>query len=300
VTSQNIHIHHSTYFGVEDLNGGGNNVYSGVQMVSPYPNRPLASNADGFHSSGSTIGPTITDCVIKNINDDFFNVHNTLQLVALLLDSRTLLAIEPHLFSGASNTIYGTFEVMSRLKAGNLLSIYGINTVAPANVIFNGTITQIQVNTSDNSKLIQQTYDIANKMAHGCPLDACSPGLKSWYSAKVYHIQFAENIPSTVDQGMIISSDVFTSKGAQIRNNVFNMTTANLGRMKSIDGVIESNYLGYSCGMDLEVGPLVNYIEGPLGINGVSITKNTIQGSGSSPFRVYDSLAQITGNTILP
>jgi len=300
-TSQNINIHHSTYFSVLDLNGGGANIYSGMKIQSPYPNRPLASNADGFHAAGSLVGPTITDCVIQNINDDFFNVHNTLQLVAQRLDESSLIAIEPHIFDGSSNTIYGTFEVMSRLQPGDTLSVYPINSVAPANVLFTGTIQEIaQIDFPNTTAIIKATYTEDNSINHGCPLDACSAGMKSWVSAKVYQIKFKEMVPTTVDLGTVITANVYCSPNAQIKNNVFNSTSCNLGRMKSINGVIENNHLGYSCTENLEVGPLVTYIEGPLGITGVSITGNTIVASGSNPFRVYDSVAQIAGNTITP
>ena len=48
------------------------------------PQRPLASNADGFHSSGMRQGPTLRRVRMLNLLDDYFNVHNTFQVTLTL------------------------------------------------------------------------------------------------------------------------------------------------------------------------------------------------------------------------
>jgi len=53
VTSEDINIQAAGYFSVVEANGEGGNIYRRIRVVSPYPERPLPSNADGFHSANT-------------------------------------------------------------------------------------------------------------------------------------------------------------------------------------------------------------------------------------------------------
>jgi hypothetical protein len=62
--------------------GGGSNTYRNVNVLRrtdpPYTPRLLASNLDIFHSMSVEKGPTIEDCEVSFVADDFINVHNRL------------------------------------------------------------------------------------------------------------------------------------------------------------------------------------------------------------------------------
>jgi len=301
VTTQDVTIRAAGYFGIVDLNGEGGNTYRRVQIVSPYNDRPLAANADGIHSSNCKKGPLIEECKIANINDDFFNVHNTLQLVANRESDTSLLLVDPHLFAGPGDSIYGTFETLSHVSPGHSFSFYALNALKSTNALARGIVKSIKV-VDDTSLqyLIKQTYDKANAVANSCPLDACGSGLMSWSSARLYNVTFSSALPATIVQATFASSDTWANSGAIIRNNTFTATSCNLGRMKSIAGTIRDNNFSFACSQNLEVGPLQRYIEGPLGITGVSIVHNTIVASGSSPIHTFESDVLIANNTIVP
>ena len=49
--------------------GDGGNVYINVSVVPRSARMPLASNADGFHSSGMKFGPQLFNVEIRNLLD---------------------------------------------------------------------------------------------------------------------------------------------------------------------------------------------------------------------------------------
>jgi len=59
----------ASYMAVTEFQGDGGNVYRRVRIAGPSPDRPLGSNADGFHSSGTRTGPRLEGVVIKGLLD---------------------------------------------------------------------------------------------------------------------------------------------------------------------------------------------------------------------------------------
>ena len=82
VTVRDVTIHAAGNMAITEFQGGGGNVYANVSLVPRDATRPLASNADGFHSSGMVRGPHLVRVTMRNLLDDYFNVHTTVQLVA--------------------------------------------------------------------------------------------------------------------------------------------------------------------------------------------------------------------------
>ena len=80
VTVRDVNILSAGYMALTEFQGDGGNVYERVRVSPPSPARPLGSNADGFHSSGAAAGPSLLNTTIRNLFDDFFNVHTTAQL----------------------------------------------------------------------------------------------------------------------------------------------------------------------------------------------------------------------------
>ena len=81
------------------------NHYNNVFLVPRGPTTPLASNADGFHSSGMRHGPTLSNVSMLNLLDDYFNVHNTFQIVAKRAGPRSVLVGDYQYLAG-DNTLY--------------------------------------------------------------------------------------------------------------------------------------------------------------------------------------------------
>jgi|EP01047_Picozoa_sp_COSAG01_P030340 hypothetical protein len=85
---------------ITEFQGGGGNQYINVSLTPRSPATPLASNADGFHSSGMRRGPTLVGVTMTNLLDDYLNIHNTFQLVTNRTGPQSLLVADYQLFSG--------------------------------------------------------------------------------------------------------------------------------------------------------------------------------------------------------
>jgi hypothetical protein len=82
VVVRDVTLHAASYMAVVEFQGDGGNVYERLSIVPRNTTRVLASNADGFHSSGMRAGPRLVNVEIRNLLDDYFNVHNTFGIAA--------------------------------------------------------------------------------------------------------------------------------------------------------------------------------------------------------------------------
>ena len=112
-----------------------------LQQRSHKARRFVASTADGFHSTGVDVGPTLRHCGFSRLLDDYFNVQSNLLLVmatngngaddSLYSDpassdpasAPTLLTIvHPHtndqLVDGFTDLLYSTAEPLRRERPG--------------------------------------------------------------------------------------------------------------------------------------------------------------------------------------
>ena len=75
---------------------------------------------DGLHESDVRSGMQFLDSSIHATADDFFNFHNTLQLVYKCdAFSRSCLIINPHIDAVPLNTIYGSARVLANVRSGH-------------------------------------------------------------------------------------------------------------------------------------------------------------------------------------
>jgi hypothetical protein len=75
--------------------------------------------------------------------------------------------------------------------------------------------------------------------------------------------------------------DAFAAAGALITNCSFSDSISNLGRFKSSAGRIERTTWARTGSQNMEIEPLQNWLEGPLGIHNVTIENCAFQGAGS-------------------
>ena len=119
VTLRDVTLFAAGNMAITEFQGGGGNVYENVSLVPRGPSTPLASNADGFHSSGLRRGPTLHKVRMHNLLDDYFNVHNTFQLVAKRASPRSLLVGDFQYLAG-DNTLYVRSAPRAPLVRGQL------------------------------------------------------------------------------------------------------------------------------------------------------------------------------------
>ena len=121
IVLRNVDIHAASNMAITEFQGDGGNRYERVSLVPRDASRPLASNADGFHSSGLRNGPTLSGLTMLNLLDDYFNVHNTFQIVAKRAGPTSLLVGDYQYLTG-DNTLYATQQTLSRVAPGTCSS----------------------------------------------------------------------------------------------------------------------------------------------------------------------------------
>ena len=92
-----------------------------------------------------------------------------------------------------------------------------------------------------------------------------------------------ESVSTEVLSRALITMDTISSPGAQLINNTFTTTHCNLGRFKSSGGAMINNTFQTARIPNLEVTPLPQFFEGPIGIHNIAIQGNTITGAGKDP-----------------
>jgi hypothetical protein len=82
VSVVDVAIHTAPNKAITEFDGQGGHRYERVIIDrAEGSNKLLAANSDAFHSSGCRSGPSIVDCSFGFTGDDYFNIHNTMQIV---------------------------------------------------------------------------------------------------------------------------------------------------------------------------------------------------------------------------
>ena len=173
ITLRDVIIHAAGNMAITEFQGDGGNRYQNVSLVPRGPSTPLGSNADGFHSSGMRQGPTLSGVRMQNLLDDYFNVHNTFQLVARRTGPASVLVGDFQYLAG-DNTLYATQQTLSRVAAGETGSFFPINTFTFPSLA-SDTIAAIE-RVPDTDGLLKSAHDAASKEAKKTPCSACASG----------------------------------------------------------------------------------------------------------------------------
>ena len=304
VAIRDVDIHAAGYMAITEFLGGGGNLYERVRLIPRNASRPLASNADGFHSSGLTVGPTLRAVQLRNLLDDYFNVHNTLQLAVGGggADPAAVLLGDYQLFGGGENTVYGTQQTLSRAAPGDELSFFPLNTftyppLARATI---ASIARVAPGPATDA-LLAAAYANASAAAAKTPCSACNAGLNKYAEAQLYRLVLSSPLPAGARAGALVSSAAGAARGAVVEDCFFSGSASNLGRWKSQDSVIQRNVWRNTVRQNLEVMPLQNWLEGPMGVHNVSIRDNVFHGTAESPVHVFGCVdVREVNNTFSP
>ena len=302
----------ATFMAVTEFGGGGGNTYEGVRVgwhggtSAPYTplvwkggqvlQPRLSSNADLFHSYGTRRGPAVKNCTFSNAADDFFNVHNEIQ-VAFSLNGGflelggggavgPLYLVDPHspvstdlngngAQAGAPRTTYGTVSSLDYARAGDTLNLttpWTFKHVATAKI-----------------RSIARTRDAgvlkaaAAVYARVCKKQDCAKG-PATFVYKVVLDAFVDKGSSAAATALLLADGVDatvveqSAAGAVVENCTFMHTNANLGRWKSPNSKIVNNTFVNARMCNLEVTALQTYLEGTTYIPNVTIADNLFVG----------------------
>lgn len=304
VTTEDLAIHATGYFGVYEADGGGGHVYRRFTLA-PRHGMIVAANADGFHSSNCDRGPTIENSVIRSLLDDFLNVQTTMQLVMAVsaagsgdgadaggnpsTGTHTLTVVHPHVsdqpVTGHTDQWYGTTEPFSRVRKGDVLILYD-----PATFEKLGTVA-----VADAAVLLSPSSDVTSpigKQADALYPDCCTHflsfqpekySLQKWRSS-VYEVAVdgplpaaAANLTAAGTVPYVIQIERTAASGTVLRNNVFEDSRGFFGRWKSSHSVIENCTFRGSAQNVLELQMLPSHYEAPITITNVTIVGNTFE-----------------------
>lgn len=236
-----------------------------------------------------------------NLLDDYFNVHNTFQLVVSASPtSASVLVGDYQLFSG-DNTVYATQQTLSLVRAGETVSFYNINELAkPTDTAVIASITKITNPTL--LALLPAARAAAAKKAEKTPCSACSAGFHPYFSAQLYNITFIDPLSPQVKPLTLLNADNISNVGASVVDSEFTGSNSNLGRFKSSGGkLLRNTFHRGPTHQNLEIECLQNWDEGMLGIHDVEISGNTFYGTNASPVHIFGAVGVVqSNNTFIP
>lgn len=250
---------------------------------TPHPKNfsAMVAGKDGLHESDVRKGLQFIDSKIHGTADDFFNFHNTLQIV-YSCDAATssCLVVNPHIDGVPDNTVYGSQRVLATVRAGDRFSFYPLshfphpeNNTPP--ILATATVaTKKQVT---DKKLLKQIAAWALKTASNYTnrLMHFGDGSDCW------NVSFGDvsagSSGSNGDRGLadlskvstnsLVNIDSISGAGAVIRDCHFSVTACNLGRTKSSNSLITNTTFSFAASKNLEVTGLQIWFEGKFQIN---------------------------------
>ena len=319
-TVKEFHILAASFMAITEFGGEGGNVYGTIRVgwlpgvpYAPFvrggrvPQPRLSSNADVFHSYGTRKGPRITNCTFEFAADDFFNVHNEMQ-VAFQMDtehnSSTVFLIDPHepvdqvgkaVGFRIPRTVYGTIASLDYARPGDTLS-FATSDVGcpkrphPCQFAAVGTAAIVGITRVDGGAdpaVLARAAATFGRICGGKV--SCGHSV----SSHVYRV-LLDGPVAVPAAGCLANVDEMSAAGAVVEGSVFRHNNANLGRWKSPRSVIRGNTFENAAFCNLEVVPLQQYLEGPWDIPAVRIVNNSFPDCSAGHTITHGALAQVT------
>jgi len=292
VVTEDMHIFSSSGFTMMELDGDCGHTYRRV-VVAPKPGYMIASSADVFHSSDCMRGALIEDCRWETNLDDFVNAHSTVHILWLPAEGTLRAQLGPeerYLVQGQDQATsaspwnvtgfwYGTAHPMKNLRPDvDTLSCYNLTTNKPVGL--QQRLLEWPVEVTDPEVLIaaKGLWQELNK-------PPTNGGLNPWGGVRIYRVNVGGVLKGSSESAAMCDLDRFNGAGLIVRNNVF----AHSGhpqcgaRIKSSHSVLENNQWIGNGFLNLEVGYLQSWLEGPTRISNVSFRNERIINCTAGP-----------------
>eukprot|EP00040_Diaphanoeca_grandis_P007915 m.42899 g.42899 ORF g.42899 m.42899 type:complete len:452 (-) comp19248_c0_seq1:217-1572(-) len=276
IVVEDVTIFAAPYMAITSFNGRGGHTIRRVNFEMNAPGQIFVAERDGVHESDVRVGIRVEHCRIAHLNDDFFNVHNTLLVVAWC-DPPTVsynwscIVINPHVESNFLDTTYGTNSLLGGATAGDALVIVPMitaNESMPSKLKPLGGASLLSASRVSD----EQTIALARAFANQTHADNSKKVMIFDRTIDVWQIgiqtEDIEIIPTS-----LISIESLSSSGAMFSSNVFNDTTCS-ARWKSTNSVFFNNTF-MQAGANLEITYLQPWFEGGAFINNVTLSQNT-------------------------
>ena len=290
-------VYGSASMGVVESDGAGGHAYTrfvlarrplqrGLDMKplpAPLPFRYLASNADGFHSTSNSRGPTILDSIISWTGDDLANICSAMSVALIPVSSRVSGGGGGN-SDGASSTSLAMVDMGRNLaraaKRGDTISFYHLNTLE----LQGSAIVQSVAPTKDAAALAAMRSGYATMQAP--PFNAGfvqGPVLNAFTEGDPIAVTFQGGvIPAFVQKywsiAVLFSAD---NSNALVRNTTLSDGYARAFMIKGRDAVFTNTTFRRAGG--IWIGPEQNWLEGDPGLRNVTVEGNVFDAIGSPP-----------------
>ena len=177
--------------------------------------------------------------------------------------------------------MYGSGRVLSTVRLGDVFTFYPLTHVQHPENSTPPLLATLTVAAKEEVTDAATLKDVS-AWAHTTATDKANGLMAFGDGSDLWNISFH---PSSADFSKLVSKtlvniDSISGRGAVIRNCSFSVTACNLGRTKSSDSIITGTTFSRAKDKNLEVTGLQVWFEGPLAIENVTITENTLVGEG--------------------
>ena len=267
VVADSIVIHAGGNMGFLETMGDGGHVYRNVSIVRKPGSRGLmALNADGFHSLGVRVGPTLENSEISFTGDDHLNIHASMLLVCKGLTPTQLAIVDP------SDQIMVPGDTLSFYK---LLSSMPGHPPGRLNPFLAKAVVK-DIRKATDPSLVQDCQHASTFMGQP-PYNAWL--IVSTLGSPVYVVD-VETPPGpsvTSTRYSLVSLDSHLCANAKVRNNYFHDSCGSGGRilLKSRNATFEKNVAERFGGIHITTEQ--EWLEGDLGIGNIVLDSNFIE-----------------------
>lgn len=257
ITLNNMTIYASPGFAVYEKYGDGLNRYQNVRLVRrPQTDRLMVSARDQFHSYLMRRGPVIENCEFSYAGDDFVAVHGFFA----------------HVVRGPEDgrvTLVTTFE--NDLSEGSLLEFYDLQSGK-----FLSKATVIELKLLDKKEAARLAAEVVQRRKD------------RGFTGRNF-VSETDAVEVLLDCCPVFAGDVIAQSadrrgaGTVVRKSTFSHGTARGIYVRSLDTIVEKNYL-FEIGMSaIAAGPDCYWYESGFA-DGLEICDNTIVDSGKATF----------------
>jgi hypothetical protein len=297
---EDLTIRHAPFMAITSFLGDGGHVFRRVVFQpDPKNSNAMIAGKDGLHESDVRHGLQFLDSTIHGTADDFFNFHNTLQLVYKCdTFSRSCLIINPHIDAVPLNTIYGSARVLSNVRSGDVFSFYPL-ACHNAGECINSTFTNLATLSVTETHEVTDTTLLREVAAWSVKTYTNkSNGLMHFgEGSDLWNISFAAAPAADFAKlcaTNLVNVDTMSGSGAVIDSCVFSVTACNLGRIKTSDTRVTNTTMSQAVGHNLEITGLQVWFEGPVSMNNINVSNNTFIGEGNSVVHISKAATNVT------
>ena len=287
VTTLNHTLHGGGTEAIVEAGGEGGNIYRGIRVArreGRTPQRLLAANADGFHSSCVLKGPILEDSEIGWTGDDLLNIHSRISIVLRVLTQTSAYVIDAEGVSAPGDYDESTLT-FERAQPGDVLSFFELGTLQPKG---NGTITELRrVDAADVLQEAKDAFDQINSPPY-------SQRIGHDFGQRVWLVSWTSS-PDKTDSSSILNLTTFSlvdvprlrNSNAIVRRNHMHDAYMRFGLYDSPGATIENNM--FERGFPLNVGESGDgWLEGPPTCGPVAVRSNIFIDTIGEPIVVDD------------